>query len=151
MSPSDKTRMKSQLNSVVQLIGDVAELVDELVLEHPTIQLAISSRCDEPTWARELLTKMTLPRSGQTLRDAIAGPWEISSDAKVHHFDRISKRTGIPLREMVFFDNEQQNCKSVSRMGVTVGYTPTGVTRRVFEQTMARFPCEWGVVGLEVQ
>lgn len=154
----NKTRMKSQLNSVVQLIGDVAELMDELVLDyhHPTATatiiplLAISSRCDEPIWARELLSKMTLPRSGKTLQEAITGPWEISKDAKVHHFERISKQTGIPLKEMVFFDNESQNCKSVSRMGVTVGYTPQGVTRSIFEQTMARFPCEWGVVGLEV-
>lgn len=145
----DKTRMKSQLNSVVQLIGDVAVIIDELVLDR-TVQLAISSRCDEPMWARELLGKMTLPVSGMTLEEAITGPWEISFDAKIHHFDRIAKQTGIQLEDMVFFDNEQQNCKSVSRKGVTVGYTPNGVTRDIFEKTMSKFPCAWGVVGLEV-
>ena len=149
MDGHDKTRMKTQLNSVVQLIGDVAEILDELVLV-PTIQLAISSRCDEPKWARELLEKMILPSSGKTLQEAITGPWEISHDAKIHHFDRLAKDTGIPLNDMIFFDNEQQNCKSVSRMGVTVGYTPQGVTRSIFDQTMSKFPCAWGVVGLEV-
>ena len=34
---------------------------------------------------------------------------------------------------MIFFDNQMNNCNTVSSIGVTVVYTPEGVTRKAFE------------------
>ena len=34
---------------------------------------------------------------------------------------------------MIFFDNQTNNCQTVSRIGVTVVYTPDGVTRQLFQ------------------
>lgn len=149
----DDTRMKSKLNRVVTLIGDVAELLDEFVLstllndqsdttstvEHQQ-RLAISSRTDVPKWAIELLGKFTLPKSRMTLKEAITGPWEISSDSKTVHFQRLAKATGIALQDMVFFDNELGNCRSIAKLGVTVGYCPDGIKRAIWINTMAAFP-----------
>ncbi|KAI2495099.1 hypothetical protein MHU86_19413 [Fragilaria crotonensis] len=148
----DDTRMKSKLNKVVTLIGDVPELLDEFVLSDEwtkTTQLAISSRTDVPEWAEELLEKFILPKSGKTLKDAISGPWEISVDSKTNHFQRLAKRTGIALQDMVFFDNESGNCRSIARLGVTVGYCPDGVKREIWANTMAAFPkTDGSVIGM---
>ena len=145
------TRLKSQLGTVVTLIGDVADLLDEFVLQQDDdaaadTQLAISSRTDVPGWALELLDKFVLPKSQQTLKEAIQGPWEIRSDSKVRHFERISKKTAIAPEDMVFFDNEGGNCRSVAQLGVTVGYCPNGIKRGVWTSTMAAFPNTDGTV-----
>ena len=111
-------------------------------------QLAISSRTDVPKWANELLGKFTLPKSRKTLREAITGPWEISSDSKTNHFQRLAKTTGIALHDMVFFDNELGNCRSIAKLGVTVGYCPAGIKRAIWEDTMAAFPnTDGSVIG----
>ena len=34
---------------------------------------------------------------------------------------------------MIFFDNQMNNCKTVSNIGVQVVYTPEGVTRKSFQ------------------
>jgi magnesium-dependent phosphatase 1 len=149
------TKLKSQINTLVSLIGDVADLLDEFVLEQDAVkdkdtvmvtQLAISSRTDVPVWAKELLSKFTLPRSQKTLEEAITGPWEISYDRKVIHFQRLTKVTGIPWQEMIFFDNEYGNCQSIAQLGVTVGYCPQGITRPIWESTMKAFPNTDGTV-----
>ena len=148
----DDTKMKSKLNKVVTLLGDVSELLDEFVLSEEwakTTQLAISSRTDVPEWAEELLEKFILPRSGKSFKDAISGPWEISGDCKTNHFQRLAKTTGVGLQEMVFFDNEPENCRSIARLGVTVGYCPNGIKRGIWANTMAAFPkIDGSVVGM---
>lgn len=148
---SDKTRMKSRLNTVVRLIGDVPQLLDEVAQseEWQDTIFAISSCTDEPTWARELLGKFECPESGKTLQQVITGPWEISYDAKTNHFQRIAQKTGISLQDMMFFDNEERNCRSVSKLGVTVAYAPSGVKRSIWQQAMTAFPVTDGsVIGM---
>ena len=147
----DSTKLKSKLNTLVTLIGDVADLLDDFVLldEWADTQLAISSRTDVPEWAEELLEKFTLPKSGKTLKDIISGPWEISFDSKTSHFQRLSKKTGVALQNMVFFDNESGNCRSIAKLGVTVGYCPNGVKRGVWANAMAAFPnTDGSVIGM---
>ena len=34
---------------------------------------------------------------------------------------------------MIFFDNQTNNCHTVAGVGVTVVYTPDGVTRKLFQ------------------
>jgi magnesium-dependent phosphatase 1 len=150
---NDATKLKSQLNTVVTLIGDVADLLDDYVLsnndEWADTQLAISSRTDVPEWAEELLEKFTLPKSGKILKDVIVGPWEIRGDSKISHFERLVKTTGIPMEDMVFFDNESGNCRSVASLGVTVGYCPNGVKRGIWTKCMAAFPnTDGSVIGM---
>lgn len=138
----------------VYLLGDVRDVMRELYQSSiwEGVAVGISSRTDQPIWARELLEKFvvdghgTSPLTPFTLRDVINGPVQIASDSKVDHFLRIHKQTTIPLDEMMFFDNEWANCKSVASLGVTVGFTPYGVTRRIFDATLQAFPAPVGSV-----
>lgn len=143
-------RCRSQAGSIITLFQDVPGILDELY--ELDIPMAISSRTDQPEWAYELLGTFTLAQSGRTLQQVMTGPWIIdSTQRKVHHFHRLSQETGIELSDMVFFDNDPRNCKSVSRLGVTVGFCPHGLDRHIFHTTLSKFPVPWGVVGLEVK
>lgn len=151
--PTDLTKLKSKLGTTVSLIGDVASVLDELHLEPAWahVDLGISSRTDEPTWARELLRKFILPQSKVPLETVFTGPWELSFDTKATHFERISQATGVALEKMLFFDNEAGNCRTVSKQGVSVCYCPNGVTREAFDKAIECFPCAIGkVVGIDL-
>ncbi len=126
--------------------------------------MAISSRTDHPEWARELLRTFelrTLTRTNATtatnhdavsLQDAMTGPTILdSSRSKVGHFEQLNRDTNIPYADMMFFDNHARHCKSVSRLGVTVGYCPNGLCLDVFQKCISKFPVRWGVVGLEIK
>lgn len=152
-------------NEPVYLLGDVRQVMRQLHYESKwdNVLVGISSRTDEPTWARELLTKFDLhvddgekeqatTSQSATLSDVFkGGPIEIAHDSKVQHFQRISKQTGIKLEDMLFFDNESGNCREVAKLGVTVAYTPDGVTQQMFNVALEAFPQTLGdVVGIDV-
>ena len=65
---------------------------------------------------------------GVTLKDIVTVE-EIHKGSKAGHLQNISDQTGIPLKEMIFFDNEKGNCTTVAQLGVTVVYCPKGVTQ----------------------
>ena len=53
---------------------------------------------------------------------------------KDNHMREIAKKSGIDLKDMIFFDNQTNNTSCVAGMnGPTVVYTPQGVTRELFE------------------
>ena len=60
---------------------------------------------------------------------------------KIIHMERISQETGIAPNEMVFFDNQLDQCLDVSKINVTVAYVPKGLTRYV------QYPTEMSVGG----
>ena len=72
---------------------------------------------------------------------------EIYKASKTTHLKAIAKKTGESLKDMIFFDNEYGNCKTVASIGVTVMYTPDGVTRENFEEALAKFPASGQVLG----
>mmetsp|Transcript_29903 Transcript_29903/g.45872 ORF Transcript_29903/g.45872 Transcript_29903/m.45872 type:complete len:288 (+) Transcript_29903:82-945(+) len=153
-------------NEPVYLLGNVRDVMKQLHYESKWdhVLVGISSRTDEPSWAGELLTKFELhvedgneetvssPSESATLADVFkGGPIEIAHDSKVQHFQRISQQTGIHLEDMLFFDNESGNCREVAKLGVTVAYTPDGVTTQMFDVACEAFPQTKGdVVGIDV-
>ncbi|RWW17801.1 hypothetical protein GW17_00018255 [Ensete ventricosum] len=46
---------------------------------------------------------------------------------KTEHLQRIHRRTGIPFKSMLFFDDEDRNIEAVSKMGVTSILVDDGV------------------------
>ena len=72
---------------------------------------------------------------------------EIYKGSKAGHLRTIAKKTGVPLEEMVFFDNEYGNCQTVAGVGCTVLYTPDGVTRQGFEEVLREYPAPGKIVG----
>ena len=71
----------------------------------------------------------------------------ICAGSKTLHLRAISKKTGVPLEDMIFFDNEYGNCETVAGIGVTVLYTPEGVTREGFEEALKKFPAPGQILG----
>lgn len=127
----------------VHLLGDVRNIVYSLKHspEWQGVVVAVASRTDEPMWARECMQKFEVGPVGSNvfLKDCIDIE-EIDKGNKQSHFKRLAKKTGIALDEMLFFDNERENCVDVAQLGVTVAWTPDGVTAGAWEQSIERFP-----------
>eukprot|EP00532_Pseudo-nitzschia_australis_P018529 CAMPEP_0168303964 /NCGR_PEP_ID=MMETSP0142_2-20121227/45068_1 /TAXON_ID=44445 /ORGANISM="Pseudo-nitzschia australis, Strain 10249 10 AB" /LENGTH=228 /DNA_ID=CAMNT_0008255039 /DNA_START=194 /DNA_END=880 /DNA_ORIENTATION=- len=126
-------------NKPVRLLGDVRSIFEDLYTQpdFEDVKIGISSRTDEPNWARELLTKFEVTENerGQPiyLINVIDGPVEIAKDSKKEHFRRINIETGIEYEDMLFFDNEFGNCDKIASLGVSVVYCPDGVTRTLWD------------------
>lgn len=137
----------------VRLLGQVRDVMRELYCDEETwgnTQVGISSRTNQPEWAMELLEKFTITRKDSqdtfALIDVFQGPIEIGAGSKVGHFEKISKKTGIPMKDILFFDNERGNCNDVSKLGVSVAYCPDGVTKKVWDKALEAFPASTGKI-----
>lgn len=126
-------------NKPVRLLGDVRSIFEDLYTlpYFEDVRIGISSRTDEPNWARELLAKFEVTENerGQPiyLINVINGPVEIAQDSKKEHFQRIHIESGIDYEDMLFFDNEFGNCDKIASLGVSVVYCPDGVTRKLWD------------------
>ncbi len=132
----------------IKLIGDVRDIMYELKTnpKWQDTKVAIASKCNEPDWADECLDKFELPEKiklrsvfDQNLIDVYFG-------TKQHHLKEISKKSGIKLNEMIFFDNQMDNCRDVAAIDVTVAYTPCGVTRAIFEKVLEAYPASGKII-----
>mmetsp|Transcript_62396 Transcript_62396/g.91452 ORF Transcript_62396/g.91452 Transcript_62396/m.91452 type:complete len:92 (-) Transcript_62396:24-299(-) len=62
------------------------------------------------------------------------------SSHRKHRTSGISKKkTGIAFEDMIFYDNEEHNCKTVKSLGVHCVYTPRGMTEEVWKSSLAEF------------
>ena len=71
---------------------------------------------------------------------------EIYYGNKQHHLKAIGAKASIDVKDMIFFDNQMDNCRDVSKIGVTVSYTPHGVTREAFDRVLKAFPASGQVI-----
>lgn len=158
---SDDGTLRSVAGEPIRMIGDVRDVMRELHVssEWDGVAVGISSRTDEPDWARELLKKFVIGEKAGVdevgsivLQDVFeGGPVEIAKDNKVKHFQRIANTLKISFGDMLFFDNESGNCREVARLGVTVAYCPDGVTKKIWDVAMEAFPQPGGdVIGIDV-
>jgi len=160
----------------VRLIGDVRRIMFELMHDPrwASTRIGISSRTDEPSWARELLEKFTIdendfddddsrivaaeclaarPPLGSTFSFPLKQVFtpmlcELAKDSKIDHVERIllNAGDGISMRDILFFDNEFGNCRQVAKIGVSVCYCPEGVTNEHWKKAIASFPSNNGKI-----
>lgn len=104
------------------------------------IQVGISSRTDEPHWARQIMQWLTVA-DGTPLSHCFTDTTliEISYNDKAKHFESLARKTGIPYVNMAFFDNEYSNIQSVQRLGVKCYHTPNGMTREDWNNCLLDF------------
>ncbi len=141
----------------VKLLGYVRQALYELQYEEKwwNTYVGISSRTDQPKWAKELMEKFIIESEEgrgnnekeiyppfsmkQVFTDEIC---ELAHDSKVLHFERILKRApGKPkYTDCLFFDNELGNCQQVAKLGVTVCYCPRGVSEEDWNSAVENFP-----------
>jgi magnesium-dependent phosphatase-1 len=106
----------------------------------------IASKCNEPNWAHECLDKFELA-NGVKLRTVFDPELiEIYAGNKKEHLKAIEKKSGVKLADMIFFDNQIDNCHVVANIGVTVSYVPDGVTRDAFNRVLASFPAPGQII-----
>ncbi len=132
----------------VFLMADLREILLEIKTDSKwsDLKVGVASSCDEPEWARECIEKFTIA-SGIKLKDVFHKDYiEIYKDSKSHHMKNISKKSGIKLADMIFFDNEAGNCRTVANCNVTVVYTPKGVTKDLFDEALNRFPAPGQII-----
>ena len=102
----------------IYLMGDVRTIMNELKndAKWSGTVIAIASKCTELKWAEECLEKFKINET-QTLMSVFRKDLqEIYWDNKQKHLKKISDTSGIPLKDMIFFDNQMDNCRDVSQL-----------------------------------
>lgn len=102
-------------------------------LKDKGIDMAIASRSPTPDIAKTFLTKLEI--QSMFVAQEIFSSWT----HKTEHFQRIHRRTGVPFKSMLFFDDEDRNIESVSNMGVTSILVGDGVTLGALRQGLTNF------------
>ncbi|CAN8270768.1 unnamed protein product [Cochlearia groenlandica] len=97
------------------------------------IEMAVASRSPTCDIANTFLEKLNI--KSFFVAKEIYSSWS----HKTEHFQKIHTRTGVPFNEMLFFDDEDRNIKSVSKMGVTSILVGNGVTLGAFRQGLNEF------------
>ncbi|XP_020261730.1 magnesium-dependent phosphatase 1-like [Asparagus officinalis] len=102
-------------------------------LKDKGIDVAIASRSPTPDIAKTFLDKLGF--QSIFVAQEIFSSWT----HKTEHFERIYRRTGVPFESMLFFDDENRNIISVSKMGVTSILVDDGVNLEEFRSGLEKF------------
>ena len=122
-------------------LGDSKEILEMLHTadEWKDTTIVYVSRTTYPEDANELLTYMNVTET-ETMSDVCVMDWnQIYPANKTVHFGKLAKDSGIPLNEMLFFDNQMDNIESVAPMGVTSIYTPNGMTKKHMQEGLRAY------------
>ena len=98
------------------------------------VPVAIASRASEVTWAHEIMRLLRVD-DRRTVADVVgSAPVVIQGGSKTAHLRHIASESGVPLRDMLFFDNERTNIAQVEKIGPTCVYCPRGMTDKLFNE-----------------
>ena len=127
----------------IQVLGDARDILAHHRREMPHVRHAIASTCDEPKWGLECLSKIRVDEESSLEQHFDRNLIEIyKASSKETHFRAISKKSGLSVSEMIFFDNQINNIRVAERIGVGLAvYTPDpeGVTQEIFNDAIATF------------
>ncbi|XP_043713510.1 magnesium-dependent phosphatase 1 [Telopea speciosissima] len=102
-------------------------------LKDKGVDIVIASRSPTPDIAKTFLDKLGL--QSMFVAQEIFSSWT----HKTEHFQRIHRRTGVPFDSMLFFDDEDRNIDTVSKMGVTSILVGNGVDLGALRQGLTMF------------
>lgn len=101
----------------ITLYPDVLEILTKLQKQEKII--AIASRTSAPSNAMKLLNLFNIC--------AFFHFKEIYPASKIQHMNNISRSSGIPFSDMVFFDDEMRNIHDSSSLGIKSVYIDDGI------------------------
>ena len=133
-------KLMDRSGTPVKLLGISSQILQELKTDPKwaATKTAWVSCTDEPEWAAECLLKFKT-KEGQAIGSYIDSS-QIYKANKKQHFRELKKQyESIEYSEMLFFDNESGNIRSVSELGVQCVYCPDGMTEEIWQQGLARF------------
>ena len=111
------------------------------------VPIAIASRASEREWAMEIMRLLRVDEK-RTLSEIVGdSPVVIQGGSKVKHLRHVAAESGVPLHEMIFFDNERTNIQEVEKIGPTCVYCPRGFKDGVYQDGMAAHADRVGTSG----
>ena len=119
-----RKRVVDRAGRQVRLYDDVAGILD--CCDSKGIPMALASRTEQPSWARELIALLDVAHRFAHL--------EIYPSSKLKHFAALRDASGVEFSQMLFFDDEPRNIREVSQLGVTCVEVPDGMNRRLFNK-----------------
>lgn len=114
---SESGQVFASCRNEVRLYPEVREMLERLTAEGHLLGLA--SRTSAPAIARELLELFGI---GHHFAHQHIYPGDKSA-----HFHALHEETGVAFTDMIFFDDENRNIESVSRLGVAAHLVPNGM------------------------
>lgn len=159
VDPSKPTVAVDRSGTRVQLLGETRDILAKIAFEWneetdadgnrlPKTYLGISSTCDYPSWAEELLKKFTVPHKSASAAVPMGSVFHSSHiyyANKAQHMRKIlaSLHEVDPSisepSQLLFFDNQMNNIRDVSGAGVVSCYTPRGMQPGVFEKGLEQW------------
>lgn len=125
--------MRDKTGRIVNPFPEVTDILKELATSG--FVLGIASRTPEPKAARRLVETMGWDRMIPFM--------EIYPGCKVVHFENLVKHSKIPLKEMLFFDDEVRNIRDLTDHGVVCLHVgDSGVNREVIIKGLKKFQQE---------
>ncbi|GAB1316527.1 Magnesium-dependent phosphatase-like protein [Madurella fahalii] len=143
------------------LYPDAPHILRLVASSLPNTRLAVASKSPVGDLCREVLKLLRLPPAvaaagpdgggGEAVKggpkrtiDAFDAGLEIYEGTKLRHFEVIQKRTGIPFRDMLFFDDERPNFE-VESLGVTMRLVRNGLTWEELEKGILQWRGNLGI------
>lgn len=126
--------------TTVRLLGVADRILHDLHTHSALsdVKVAWVSCTDEPDWAAECLQRFRTC-SGQVIGRVVHSS-EIYKDNKQAHFRNLKKKfPDIEYAQMLFFDNEQHNISSVSKLGVKCYLAHGGMTSKAWQDGLNMF------------
>ena len=117
------------INREVKPFEDVPQILCKLHKEG--YQIAIASRTEVPQGANDLIRLFQW--------DEFIHYRKIFPGVKITHFKELHNESGIPYKDMIFYDDEQRNITDVSSLGVTCILVPDGVSGQSFQRGFQLF------------
>ncbi|KVI10901.1 magnesium-dependent phosphatase 1 [Cynara cardunculus var. scolymus] len=97
------------------------------------VDMAIASRSPSRDIAETFIDKLGI--KSMFVAQEIFSSWS----HKTEHFKKIQQKTRVPYESMLFFDDEDRNTETVSKMGVTSILVNNGVTLGALRQGLTQF------------
>jgi magnesium-dependent phosphatase 1 len=140
---SAQSELQDRSGQSVRLLGIVGEILHSLryAPEWEGVIVAWVSCTDEPSWANECLTKFVSTPTSRCehqepvrLKDLAHSSQIYKANKQVHMNNLHKEYPHIPLKDMIFFDNERHNTDNTSKIGVCSIHCEHGMTSEIWEK-----------------
>ena len=135
------SQLRDSAGSTVHLLGVSGRIFHDLKhdLKWSETICALVSCTDEPSWAQECLELFKTTPGNESLISCVDSS-QIYKGNKQNHYRRLKKEyPHVEYSDMMFFDNEMGNIRSVSNLGVYCVYCPDGLTEHIWEEGLRGF------------
>ena len=102
-------------------------------------KIAVASRTHRGQWARTLMSMFDITDDPSRSLAQCVTFVDIASGTKKKHFERLRDASRVDYRDMLFFDNERDNCVDVAQLGVVCVHCPGGMTADAWNRGLALY------------